>query len=658
MCALAPAILFAVLLAQPPADPDTDRDGLSDFRETHKHFTDPTRPDSDGDGAPDGDWNERREYAYTVRSILRVLRPCGGAELTDDYQDARVLASNDRYVELEVVHYPLNTCAAAIEGRRPWQADLGNLTEYLKPGVTTNWDDAMRRDVLARLADAGIVPAELTDRDAAIRIARWALRHTKPHSHFNAFHIHYPGGVPAVFPGREDGVRADLCDASWTFQKQFEHETLGREMFHNRARGTCTSTAVYLATVLRAAGIPTRMIICTPLVDASGGDNIELVRSGIKHPGIRRLLLDALAPLKNSNASHTFNEVYVDGRWRRLNGDRLGQNILDRGMFGLVTHVLTFNDLADVELVRWGGRTADAQFAYANPYSAIEVSDEIGVHCSAANAELPPAGIKSLTISKVYWLDSPDVPGCVRGSQFNDDGSGHLFLHVDDPAGASGDDYRAFYEAASKQFRLTAKDQPAIPLNAERGYWIDSNEDCREFYARIKPEDRAKLKTGAKYKLEVVSQNKDAEWKVAPTLEVSLASAKQADAKKDARLTITKARWLDSPDLPKNVRDSQFQNDGSGHLFLHAEKLGDDSMDAYKRFYEAAPKDFRLVAAGQPEVKAKAERGFWIAPDNDCREFYVRIPPEEMKKLKPGIEYELEPANDAWAVAPKLRLAR
>lgn len=73
-------ILIAVLLAQnpaiAPADPDTDRDGLSDFREIHKHFTDPNRADSDGDGTPDGDWSERREYSYTVRSILRVLRRC------------------------------------------------------------------------------------------------------------------------------------------------------------------------------------------------------------------------------------------------------------------------------------------------------------------------------------------------------------------------------------------------------------------------------------------------------------------------------------------------------------------------------------------------------------------------------------------------------
>ena len=104
MLALVLGSSFVAALTFSPTDPDTDRDGISDFRETHKHFTDPLRADSDGDGTPDGDWAERREFAYTVRSVLRVLRPCGGEDLTDDYQDVRVLANNDRYTELEVFH--------------------------------------------------------------------------------------------------------------------------------------------------------------------------------------------------------------------------------------------------------------------------------------------------------------------------------------------------------------------------------------------------------------------------------------------------------------------------------------------------------------------------------------------------------------------------
>src|SRR6266850_5609269 len=103
-------MLFALTATQAP-DPDTDGDGLSDFQELHKYFTDPAKADTDGDGVPDGDWDERREFAYSVRSIVQVLAPVTGDVLCDDYQDARILERTGEVVELEVIHYPLNTVA-------------------------------------------------------------------------------------------------------------------------------------------------------------------------------------------------------------------------------------------------------------------------------------------------------------------------------------------------------------------------------------------------------------------------------------------------------------------------------------------------------------------------------------------------------------------
>ena len=54
---------------------DRDGDGLSDFQEVHKYLTDPNKKDSDNDGKPDGDWLERREYQYTIRSVVQVMKP-------------------------------------------------------------------------------------------------------------------------------------------------------------------------------------------------------------------------------------------------------------------------------------------------------------------------------------------------------------------------------------------------------------------------------------------------------------------------------------------------------------------------------------------------------------------------------------------------------
>ena len=41
-------------LGTDPYDPDTDRDGLKDGPEIHKHKTNPLNPDTDGDGILDG----------------------------------------------------------------------------------------------------------------------------------------------------------------------------------------------------------------------------------------------------------------------------------------------------------------------------------------------------------------------------------------------------------------------------------------------------------------------------------------------------------------------------------------------------------------------------------------------------------------------------
>src|SRR5262245_8782978 len=129
-------------------EPDSDGDGLSDFLEVHKYGTDPGKFSSAGDGISDGDWDRRREFTYTVRSIIKVMDPVNTYCLNDDYQDARVLSRHDNYLELEVIHYPLNTLAEAIGANPHWRRDAEAFGEYLRPGATTNWDESMQRELV------------------------------------------------------------------------------------------------------------------------------------------------------------------------------------------------------------------------------------------------------------------------------------------------------------------------------------------------------------------------------------------------------------------------------------------------------------------------------------------------------------------------------
>src|SRR6516164_5379102 len=81
------------------ADPDTDGDGLADFHEIHKYRTDPTKRDTAGKGISDGDWQQRREFTYSVRAIIRVMPPYNLKALNDDYQDVRARAEKKEYAE-------------------------------------------------------------------------------------------------------------------------------------------------------------------------------------------------------------------------------------------------------------------------------------------------------------------------------------------------------------------------------------------------------------------------------------------------------------------------------------------------------------------------------------------------------------------------------
>jgi hypothetical protein len=375
--------------------PDSDSDGLPDFQETHKYLTDPTKKDTDSDGIPDGDWNERREYTYSIRSILRFMPPLDSAALNDDFQDARILKQRDDYIEIEVIHYPLATVAESIEANPNWRQDYPNMTQYLRPGITTNWDDKMRQDLLEELKADGIIIDQLTDKQVVEQVSSWLLKKSRSLDKvFTTFYIHYPNGQPKIYAGLENAFEhefdRDKENYDWTIDQHLEHELLGKGMFYNKTHGSCTSVAVYLTTVLKAIGIPTRMIIVVPIVDPSNEEQFRLVRERITHNYVRKTMLTGLEKNRKAFTAHTFNEVYIGNQWHRLNYEKLGQNILDERLFGLHTHLYTFNDLSEPNLApTWGWRYAKGirndVFKHNNPYSVITLSDLFGNHSNIPN---------------------------------------------------------------------------------------------------------------------------------------------------------------------------------------------------------------------------------------------------------------------------------
>jgi hypothetical protein len=493
-------------LGEPPAaDPDTDGDGLSDFQEIHKYLTDPAKKDSDGDGTTDGDPRERREYTYTVRSLMHVIKPINAATLTDDYQDGRVLEEAPDHVKIEVISYPLNTSGASIGERAAWRAEYAadqKLAACLKPGGTANFDDAMQKDIIATLKADGIDVEKLSDRAAAQQVSHWLLKRVNVEDSFTTFGVEFVDAKPRVAPALQGRAEDELRRRGRTIEEQWDRELLGAGMYRTKTMGSCTSAAIYLSTCLKAVGLPTRTIIVVPVLD--GNDDTEhALAAKLTNHRVKRIIEKAAAEQKGSWTSHTFNEVYVDGRWRRLNSNRLGQNILDEGGLGLMIHVNTYIDHAEAGLLPWGLRDAKEAkndvCGYGNPYSCIELSDQFGVHSKLENA-VAPVGLERLTISKMYWYDDPAKDPSVSMRLDNAENAGHLLVHVDEDAPSSAD-YRAWYESVGKEFKLRAAGRPDVRAVATRGYWIDMGRGIREFYLQVPPEDLKTMEAGVRYEL-------------------------------------------------------------------------------------------------------------------------------------------------------------
>jgi hypothetical protein len=499
-------------------DKDSDGDGLTDSQEIHKYRTDPAKLSTAGDGVPDGDWQRRREFTYSIRTVVKVMPPVDPACMSDDYQDARVLGKGANFVELEVIHYPLNTNARAIRSDPDWRRHAATKAESLRPGITTNWDDAMRRALVAELRTDGIDPDGLDDRELVERASDWLLVHSRYLDNtFCTHYMYYPDGRATIYPGLEAGFERGKGDRGWSVQEQLEHELFGRSMFAHRTRGSCTSTAVYLATALRAQGIPTRMVLGIPMVDGNDPGQIAMVRDGIRHHRVRRDLLQGLSAAQGY-ANHTFNEVFVGGRWVRLNESRLGQNSLDAKLMGMLTHVLTFKDLSEVPLAAtWGKRYAlherDAVFRYGNPYRCESVSDHFGRFARVDNPEVKEH--RTITISRAYWVDSDEASEEVRSLARlrRGTGEGHLFVHGEEwIEGEPWQQYKVFMQAAGKQWRLRAEGHPELRAEITTGSVVGSP-DFRELEMIIPPEDYARMEPGVEYTLVPRNEVPGYHWK-------------------------------------------------------------------------------------------------------------------------------------------------
>jgi len=502
--------------SQQMANADTDGDGLSDYHESHKYMTDPLVSDSDNDGLPDGDWLERREFQYTVRSVVQVMKPVTIDFLNDHYQDARVLDETSEFVELEVIHYPFNTIASTIGENNDWRQMDESLQPWIKPGPSSDWTPEMRDQMIGELQKDGIDVKQLSDRQVVEKVSTWLCKRAEYTDGFTTFVTAWDvAGTPFVPGGLNASAESDLSKRGLTIQQQLEREVSAAGMFKHKTRGSCTSSAIYLSGCLKALGIPTRTVLCIPLIDASDEREFDLVMN-IKHPGVRQHLLGSLKPLKQSWASHTFNEVFVGGVWQRLNYNKLGQGIYDRELFGMITHVATFADWAEARAHETIGKRQKKDgpkdvFGFRNPYSTISLRDEIGAHCKVELPEVKTASGR--VVERILWTDDSALPDAILESCRE---RGRFGLIAEVSNAGSKEEFLEFLEYADLRVFL---DPPADSENSrlkvgfDKGcFWLNRN---RAFiYIGFGPGDKRDLAKDAEYVFSPRDSSADKGWQM------------------------------------------------------------------------------------------------------------------------------------------------
>ena len=656
---------------------DSDRDGISDFHELHKHFTDPKLADSDGDGVADGDWEERREYAYTVRTIVHVLEPVTRDVLCDDYQDARLLEEHPDFVELEVVHYPLNTVASAIVADPDWRrhvAGRADLQPYLAPGTTSNWDATMRDELIAALAADGIDVAKLDDRTLVERASKWLLDSTQFQDGFTTYCATFEDGRARVLPGLEGAVERNKNEKGLTVEAQWDRELFAAGMWKHRMHGSCTSSAIFLTGCLRALGVPTRIVLAMPLVDGSDDREVAWLATRLTHHRVRKLVRDAIEPLGDTWANHTFNEVFVGGRWRRLNYSKLGQDILDPNCFGMMTHVATFADWSDGEMAKtWGsrqnrpGREKDV-FGGSNPYSCISLSDRIGAHAKVDNPAPPEH--RTLTISRLYWLQSPEcrVEVSLRGR----DPATLFFAHVDECFRGEGlGQYRDFDDGVDRQFVLEAEGVPDLRVEAASGYWLDEDAGIHEFLLQLAPDQLALMEKDVPYRLEPRNRRDPYRWAVAPGVALVRSgpspskdtSPKKTEPKTEPSTGLAFAldtlAWSDDPDLPTFVREHLVDEP---RILARVDEWKEWS--AIKELTVHGDTRFFLEADARPTLEIDLRTGgyTWREETGIVAWVALELDAGDWRDLARNVDYKLRPRNSTpgfqWIVADGITIAR
>jgi hypothetical protein len=271
------------------------------------------------------------------------------------------------------------------------------------------------------------------------------------------------------------------------------------------------------------------MVVAIPIVDGSDQEQLDMLKKGLRHHGVRKTAYEGALAGGDGFTSHTFTEVFVGKRWRRLNYGTLGQNILERRYLGLMVHVHTFRDLSEAGLAEtWGRRYAlgqrDKNFPHSNPYRCLEVADHFGKHARVPNPPVPIEEHTQVTITRAYWLGSKETPEALKDRPQWQPSSrgGRLMIHGQEWfPGRDHHQYKEFMRRVDPAMVFRARGHKDVKGSMQMSFFTWESKDLREIEVLIPPEEFAKMVKGVAYTIHPVNGKSGYTWKVKDGLTIT-----------------------------------------------------------------------------------------------------------------------------------------
>lgn len=359
---------------------DSDKDGLSDYDEIFKYKTNPNSRDSDNDGVDDSDWNERREYTYSISFKTKIFNIYDEKDMSTGFQDYKIINKTDRYTEFEIITYPENTYYSHLYRNSHWKSDYESMQQYLEPSTLCNWDEQMKKDLIAQLKKDGIDIEKLSDVDLVRQVVQW-IEKSNRRLYTNGWDIFLETANGKVKETTDKKIIKKIQKAFPTesFEEIRDSMVLGKEMYYNKTIGECLSSSTYYATIFRALGIPTRVVAMIPMGNYNDLPKLDHIQSNEYKEKV----------YKNFNydgwANHYHTQVFIGNIWVDVEYARVGNNFGTDRYLGYITfnNVVDFSDMEQLVWKYWYNHMyveRDKNFKSWVPYEISEAKDCIGIY--------------------------------------------------------------------------------------------------------------------------------------------------------------------------------------------------------------------------------------------------------------------------------------